>query len=319
MNIKHIPAALVLTASLAMMLSSSLIAEEQKQDDKKGGNKQSAAAAPHAPAPQRQQVQRQEAPRAAAPQRQVVRQQATPRAISQQVNAAPRGNAQNSKHGNPASFQQAQVSHVASQNVRSKSVTAANNVSQNSQSGVSEKQNHRNRVNSSQVVSSQQGVNGAVRSPRQLSGGGASRAQSVNNSGGARQYQVTPNAQYNGNNNYGGLWTQANTHSDWSHDGQHSWNNHNYRWYQGGWLIIDGLFNPFYSNGNVGYSNGGYNGSSMASSVQSRLNQLGYYNGPIDGDLGPGSRNAIANFQRDNNLYVNGRITNDLLQSLQLL
>ena len=298
MKIKDTPAALVLTASLALILSSSVFSEDQKEDEKKGGNKQSAAQ-PHAPAPQHQQVQRQAAPRAAAPQREQVRQQAAPRAISQQ----------------------AQVSHVASQNERQQRVAAPNSISRNSQSGVSGNQNHKNRVNSSQSVSSQQVVNGgAVRSPRQLSGGGgASRAQSVNNGGGAQQYQVTPNAQYNGNNNYGGLWTQANTHSDWSHDGQHSWNNHNYRWYQGGWLIIDGLFNPFYSNGNVGYSNGGYNGSSMASSVQSRLNQLGYYNGPIDGDLGPGSRNAIANFQRDNNLYVNGRITNDLLQSLQLL
>ena len=299
MKIKHTPAALVLTASLALILSSSVFSEDQKDDNKKEGNKQSAAAQPHAPAPQHQQVQRQAAPRAAAPQREQVRQQAAPRAISQQ----------------------AQGSHVASQNQRQQRVAAPNSISRNSQSGVSENQNHKNRLNSSQAVSSQQVVNGgAVRSPRQLSGGGgSSRAQSVNNSGGAQQYQVTPNAQYNGNNNYGGLWTQANTHSDWSHDGQHSWNNHNYRWYQGGWLIIDGLFNPFYSNGNVGYSNGGYNGSSVASSVQSRLNQLGYYNGPIDGDLGPGSRNAIANYQRDNNLYVNGRINNNLLQSLQLL
>ncbi len=139
-------------------------------------------------------------------------------------------------------------------------------------------------------------------------------AQTVNRHGGNQQFQpqVTPNNQYNRGNHYGGLWSGANTHNDWNHHGQHYWNNNNYMWYQGGWLIISSGFNPFYVNS--GYSNYG----SPVSSVQASLANQGYYNGLIDGDAGPGTRNAIASYQNDHNLYVTGHINNDLLQSLQI-
>ena len=103
--------------------------------------------------------------------------------------------------------------------------------------------------------------------------------------------------QYTRSNNYGGLWFPETTHRDWDRNGEHYWNRHHYRWYEGGWLIIDGGFTPYYSNG-----------GSIASSVQMRLADQGYYRGPIDGDIGPGSRNAIANYQSDYGLRVTGRI-----------
>ena len=52
--------------------------------------------------------------------------------------------------------------------------------------------------------------------------------------------------------------------------------------------------------------------------MQTSLSNLGYYNGPIDGDAGPGTHNAIASYQTDHNLDVTGHINGDLLSSLQL-
>ena len=50
--------------------------------------------------------------------------------------------------------------------------------------------------------------------------------------------------------------------------------------------------------------------------VQRALARRGYYNGPIDGSLGSGSRSAIARYQRDRGLPVTGTVTSSLLRSL---
>ena len=55
---------------------------------------------------------------------------------------------------------------------------------------------------------------------------------------------------------------------------------------------------------------------SLDVAVQRALARRGYYNGPIDGDIGPGSRSAIARYQRDRGLAVTGSITSSLLRSL---
>lgn len=57
---------------------------------------------------------------------------------------------------------------------------------------------------------------------------------------------------------------------------------------------------------------------SMEASVQQALAQAGYYNGPIDGSIGPMSRRAIANYQADRGLRVTGNPSNSLLNSLGL-
>ena len=108
-------------------------------------------------------------------------------------------------------------------------------------------------------------------------------------------------------NHYGGRWVAANVHSDWDQHSEHYWNNHRYRWYDGGWIIID-----------AGPSVAVFRSGSIGSTVQERLAQQGYYNGPIDGDIGPGSRHAIANYQADHGLPVNGSIDEPLLVSLGL-
>ena len=54
----------------------------------------------------------------------------------------------------------------------------------------------------------------------------------------------------------------------------------------------------------------------LAVEVQRELRRRGYYRGPIDGDIGPGSRWAIRAYQRDRGLSATGRINSSLLRSL---
>jgi hypothetical protein len=119
----------------------------------------------------------------------------------------------------------------------------------------------------------------------------------------------TQQHRYNRTNRYGGLWFSANTHSGWNRNRQYSYNNRQYRWYDGGWLIINAGYSPDYS----------YAQPSMESLVQSRLAELGYYRGPIDGDIGSGSRRAIANYQDAHDLRVTATINDPLLRSLDLI
>ena len=58
--------------------------------------------------------------------------------------------------------------------------------------------------------------------------------------------------------------------------------------------------------------------NSLDYSVQEALAELGYYNGPLDGIIGPMSRLAIANFQADNGLEPTGIIDEYLVEYLQI-
>ena len=124
------------------------------------------------------------------------------------------------------------------------------------------------------------------------------------NQGKSRQSQsVAITVQGNRSNQYNGQWFAGNTHGDWDRNGDHEWNNHDYRWYDGGWLIIDA---------------GDYETGSIVAQVKESLTQRGYYNGHISDTLGPHTRAAISNYQNDNDLVVNGRIDDPLLVSLRL-
>jgi hypothetical protein len=61
---------------------------------------------------------------------------------------------------------------------------------------------------------------------------------------------------------------------------------------------------------------GAYHDDSLDVAVQRALARRGYYRGPIDGDIGPGSRSAIARFQRDHGFAVTGTINSTLLHGL---
>jgi len=51
--------------------------------------------------------------------------------------------------------------------------------------------------------------------------------------------------------------------------------------------------------------------------IQSRLKALGYYDGEIDGNIGSGSRAAIAAFQAQNGLTANGLPSQNVLRALR--
>lgn len=57
---------------------------------------------------------------------------------------------------------------------------------------------------------------------------------------------------------------------------------------------------------------------SMEASVQRALARNGYYRGPIDGNIGPMSRRAIASYQNDHGLRVTGYPDGNLLNALGL-
>lgn len=65
-------------------------------------------------------------------------------------------------------------------------------------------------------------------------------------------------------------------------------------------------------------SYGAYGGGGTAVAVQRALSRQGYYSGPIDGDIGSGSRRAIARYQAANGLGVTGNVDRALLYSLGL-
>jgi peptidoglycan hydrolase-like protein with peptidoglycan-binding domain len=52
--------------------------------------------------------------------------------------------------------------------------------------------------------------------------------------------------------------------------------------------------------------------------VQRRLARAGYYRGPIDGIMGPGTRFAIRAYERDHGLRVDGVISGQLMRNMGL-
>jgi len=50
--------------------------------------------------------------------------------------------------------------------------------------------------------------------------------------------------------------------------------------------------------------------------VQAALQQQGYYHGEMDGLIGPMTREALANYQRDHGLYETASVDRPTLESL---
>jgi len=51
--------------------------------------------------------------------------------------------------------------------------------------------------------------------------------------------------------------------------------------------------------------------------IQTALARRGYYRGPIDGEIGPGTRNAIRSFQAHQGLPVTGQMDGRLIRALE--
>lgn len=58
--------------------------------------------------------------------------------------------------------------------------------------------------------------------------------------------------------------------------------------------------------------------ASVVVNLQSRLKAMGYYDGPVDGVVGPGTHAAIARYQRANGLVVTGEMNAATISTLRL-
>ena len=116
-----------------------------------------------------------------------------------------------------------------------------------------------------------------------------------------------------------------NYKEEW-HD-QNWWHNHHnrivfvfgapYYWNAGYWFPAWG-YNPnaYYAwNGPI-YAYNNLPPDQVIANVQSALQQQGYYHGDVDGLIGPLTRAAIADYQRDHGLYATSTIDQPTLQSL---
>ena len=89
-------------------------------------------------------------------------------------------------------------------------------------------------------------------------------------------------------------------------------------WEDGWWFPAWG-YDPYYSYYAYDGPIYGYNGlppDQVVADVQGALQQLGYYQGPIDGVLGPATQEAIERYQRDHGLPVTGGIDPQTLASM---
>jgi hypothetical protein len=139
---------------------------------------------------------------------------------------------------------------------------------------------------------------------------------------------------------YGNNW-----HRNWDRSRDHNWHGHRCHWHNNSWIIFDTGFYPwgwgyypssyYYDDGYYGdayyddryaaneYASApsdpsNYETGSRVNDVQSALSRAGYYDGPIDGTLGPATRKALRNYQRDHGLEVTGGINRAVTDALQL-
>jgi hypothetical protein len=73
-----------------------------------------------------------------------------------------------------------------------------------------------------------------------------------------------------------------------------------------------------YRYGSYYYNDSSYGHGSIVITVQSRLARMGYYRGPVDGIMGPGTSFAIRAYERDHGLRVDGAISGQLVRNLGL-
>lgn len=146
--------------------------------------------------------------------------------------------------------------------------------------------------------------------------------------GGSRHHSGSHHGHHHGGSSH----HSGNHHGHHHGGGSHHGHSHYYRSYR---PYYYSSFYPSYGYGYSPYSY--YSGPSvglsytfsrdsrsvsydddLAVDVQRALARRGYYRGAIDGDVGPGTRGAIREYQYRNRLEVTGRIDRSLLRSLGL-
>jgi hypothetical protein len=124
--------------------------------------------------------------------------------------------------------------------------------------------------------------------------------------------------------------------------GQHytAFRNYSSEWHDQGWWhshysnIVFAFGAPYFFNAGYWYPAWGYNPNAyyawdgpiyaynnlppdqVIANVQAALQQQGYYHGDVDGLIGPLTREALANYQRDHGLYTTSAIDRPTLESL---
>jgi hypothetical protein len=93
-----------------------------------------------------------------------------------------------------------------------------------------------------------------------------------------------------------------------------------YFWDSGYWYPAygyDSRYNSYsYDEPIYGYND--LDPEQVISTVQTKLQRLGYYRYAVDGQMGPATRAAIANYQRDTGISITAAIDEPTLQSLGL-
>ena len=92
-----------------------------------------------------------------------------------------------------------------------------------------------------------------------------------------------------------------------------------YYWNSGWWYPAWGYApNAYYAYNGPIYGYNGLTPDQVIANVQVALEQQGYYRGGVDGLLGPLTRAALADYQRDHGLYTTSAIDRPTLESLGL-
>src|SRR5216117_748257 len=90
-----------------------------------------------------------------------------------------------------------------------------------------------------------------------------------------------------------------------------------YAWNAGYWIPAWGYdSNAYYAYDGPIYAYNNLPPDQVIANVQTALQQQGYYQGEVDGLLGPLTRSAVANYQRDHGLYITSAIDRPTLSSL---
>ena len=141
--------------------------------------------------------------------------------------------------------------------------------------------------------------------------------------------------------NHNGGRVAGNHTRNWNRNRDYNWRGNRCRWHNNNWVIIGPWFSPWaysyypyasYSYYDDRYYDDGYYASEEypqsgygdgyedfnVSEVQSALARAGYYDGPIDGSIGPATRNALRRYQRDRGLSVTGRIDQSVIDALRV-
>jgi hypothetical protein len=129
-------------------------------------------------------------------------------------------------------------------------------------------------------------------------------------------------SQYWQGNNY---WAFRNYRSSWHDRGW--WHSHYnrvvfvyggwYYWNSGWWYPAWGYApNAYYAYDGPIYAYNSLPPDQVVANVQAALQEQGYYQGEVDGLLGPLTREAIAGYQRDHGLYTTAAIDQPTLESL---